>query len=165
MDELLHRIKSRTVEVGDCWIWQGSCNSAGHPLMSYRCYPHLVRRLAYQASGRALRNGYVIHPTCRERKCCNPEHLVAITCSERNRRIYAEQRKNIALMAHKMSQRAMKFGFAKLTLDQVRAIRDSTESHAALAERYGVSHSAIRNIRRGKSWREIGNSVFSWRPS
>lgn len=41
---------------------------------------------------------------------------------------------------------------ARLTLDDVEAIRLSSESQAALAERFGVHQSTISRIRRGKLW-------------
>jgi hypothetical protein len=44
-------------------------------------------------------------------------------------------------------------GMAKLTLEQALAIRGSTEDDFALAERYGVIKSTVRNIKTGNSWR------------
>lgn len=43
---------------------------------------------------------------------------------------------------------------AKLTLDHVRAIRASTELTKVLAERYGVTESAICRIRSNIAWRD-----------
>jgi hypothetical protein len=43
----------------------------------------------------------------------------------------------------------------KLTRDDVRAIRASTESHAELAEKYGVHRTTISDIRRGKIWANV----------
>jgi hypothetical protein len=43
-------------------------------------------------------------------------------------------------------------GNARLTADQVRAIRASSERHVDLAATYGVTALTIRNIRKGKTW-------------
>lgn len=44
---------------------------------------------------------------------------------------------------------------AKLTEDNVRSIRASTESHSALGRRYGVTHHAIRKVRLRQTWGHI----------
>lgn len=44
---------------------------------------------------------------------------------------------------------------AKLTVDDVRAIRASTESISELSRRYGVSRPAIRAVKSGESWRSV----------
>lgn len=41
---------------------------------------------------------------------------------------------------------------ARLSDEDVRAIRSSTESQATLAERYGISQSNVSRIRSGKRW-------------
>lgn len=43
-------------------------------------------------------------------------------------------------------------GRAKLTVDQARAIRSSTESTASLVRAYGVSKTTIKDIRSGQRW-------------
>src|SRR3954464_11722526 len=49
-------------------------------------------------------------------------------------------------------------GLAKLTPDQVRAIRASAEPVALLARQYGMSTGAIRHIRVGRSWAYIDDA-------
>lgn len=44
---------------------------------------------------------------------------------------------------------------AKLTEDDVRQIRASSETTAELARRYGVTQPAIADIRKGKTWRHV----------
>lgn len=44
---------------------------------------------------------------------------------------------------------------AKLNENAVRAIRSSNESNADLARQYGASSGAIRNIRIGKTWKDV----------
>lgn len=48
---------------------------------------------------------------------------------------------------------------ARLKRSQVLAIRDSEESNAVIARRYGVSISAISDVRRGRSWWHAGGRV------
>jgi hypothetical protein len=44
---------------------------------------------------------------------------------------------------------------AKLTADDVRAIRASDESGVAVAARYGVTGTQISNIRLGRQWKHV----------
>lgn len=44
---------------------------------------------------------------------------------------------------------------AKLTAEQVRAIRASTETQTAIAARYGVRQTLISRIRRREIWRHV----------
>lgn len=44
---------------------------------------------------------------------------------------------------------------AKLTEDDVRAIKFSSDSYGTLATRYGVASSTIQNIFRGRTWRHV----------
>lgn len=48
-------------------------------------------------------------------------------------------------------------GCAKLTKRDVDVIRESTDSSRACAKRFGVSKSAILNIRSGKAWRQAAS--------
>lgn len=48
---------------------------------------------------------------------------------------------------------------AKLTPDDVRAIRESTEPHKVLAERYGVSRPHISGLKSGKFWGILDRSA------
>lgn len=60
----------------------------------------------------------------------------------------------------------------KLNVLKVREIRASDEPVAVLAERYGVSTSAIRDIRFGRKWKSAGGRILApgktgerWTPS
>jgi hypothetical protein len=46
-------------------------------------------------------------------------------------------------------------GHSKLTEDDVRAIRASTESNCALARRLGVADTSISRIRNHKTWKHL----------
>lgn len=46
-------------------------------------------------------------------------------------------------------------GNPKVTPEQVREIRKSDESVQALAERYGLAHTSIRNIKAGRTWKDL----------
>lgn len=74
--------------------------------------------------------------------CINPNHLR-----------WATRKENEAdKLAHGTLRRGMAINTAKLNENDVRAIRASADGLTALSSRYGISATAVWNIRRRKSW-------------
>src|SRR5574338_1089209 len=59
---------------GTCWEWQSSLNKDGYGLITIA-----VHKLSYVMAKGKVPKGHVIDHLCRNRKCCNPEHLEAVT--------------------------------------------------------------------------------------
>ncbi len=88
---ILAKVKARvTVEQNGCWIWQGptsgSGRGGGYPRMCLDGQTVAVHRVIYTHF-----HGYVpgkkqIDHTCRNRLCCNPDHLELVTHKENQRR-------------------------------------------------------------------------------
>jgi hypothetical protein len=70
------------VVASGCWLWEGSFNSLGYPVV-YRFYAH---RIMYRIHKGAIPWGTEIDHLCRNPSCVNPEHLEAITHGENLRR-------------------------------------------------------------------------------
>lgn len=69
---------------------------------------------------------------------------------------WGTQRENIAdKVAHGTAQRGERHPRAKLTVAAVRDIRQSGESRAALAAKYGVGESAIYLVQTRRNWRHV----------
>jgi hypothetical protein len=77
--------------------------------------------------------GLELDHLCRNPPCVNPAHLEPVTHQQN------------------MQRSARTF----LTPDQVRAIRESNEPGPVLAARYGVTRTAIHNVRQGKTWANL----------
>ena len=79
---LLQKMWDRIDASGPCWNWTGhikengygSFNSDGRPV-----YPH---RVMYETFVAAIPAGWVVDHVCNNRKCCNPDHLQAVTQNE-----------------------------------------------------------------------------------
>lgn len=67
----------------------------------------------------------------------------------------ADKRRHGTASGWKSKQRGSRHHRSSLTADDVRAIRASDETSGKLAERYGVTPSAIRKIRRRVTWRHV----------
>ncbi len=90
----------------------------------------------------------VLH-TCDNSLCVNPDHLYLGTAAQNTADMIKRGRRGDTTMPGSRNR------FAKLTEDQVRQIRASTETGEALAAIFGVSSGTISKIRRYEKWRHI----------
>ena len=63
-------------EVGNCWEWGKSMNSQHMPQARHGGKVCGARKLAYVLAGNVVKDGNLVIPTCKNKKCINPE------CSE-----------------------------------------------------------------------------------
>lgn len=151
-----------TVEVGDCWEWQRSMSRPGgkQPQISVGRRPQSAFRLAYALSKglpsvKQLPEGTQVWRSCCNWRCINPKHLAA----------GSQQQKQIALGkagVYKQDAatrlRSQHRAGRKLTLDDARRIRASTDPVKVTAAREGVSPATVISIRAGRTWRETPRS-------
>ena len=146
-------LKQRTIEVGDCWEWQGYYGN-GTPQVSQNGKMQAVRRVFTELLGGQIKKGYYI-PKCRNNRCVNPDHTafndpkthltkigkVALKSPTRRLKIQIHKRKTIS----------------KLTQEIADVIRVSDDNSRVLAEKYGVNKSVICRIKRGEAWVNLSN--------
>lgn len=129
------RVEDRGYET-PCWIWQlTTSNGYGRSYDRARQRPIRAHIAAYVAANGPVPAGLQIDHLCRQRACVNPAHLEAVTPAENTRR----------------------GSKTKLRATDVSALRvialNTTLSHAAIADLFGVSRGHVRDIVRGKRWR------------
>ena len=83
--------------------------------------------------------------TCHRKLCINEDHL-----REGTHESNIDDRQKAKRHAH-----GERVGGAKLTADQIPAIRKDPRSERALAEIYGVSSNVIGEIKRGNIWKHV----------
>lgn len=144
----------KRVEIGEpdnCWLWTGKHDLLGHgkvrPPLSRKCL--LAHRVAYWLWHGTIPEQLCICHKCDNPSCVNPSHLWAGTHNDNMQD------------KHKMAKGRAANGIAKLTEDQVWAIRQmpASVSHSALGRAYGVGGNHIANIRRGKSWKHLSEAA------
>ena len=148
--DLRRRLLAKVIVPHDpeaCWGWTGAVNSHGraHMQADRRGLWSNASRIAYRVLVGAVPEGLFVLHTCDNPLCCNPRHLYAGTPAQNN-----------ADMANRgRSTRGERHPGRKISADDARAIRASTERSRVLADRYGLSMSHIAHIRKGDFWKEV----------
>jgi hypothetical protein len=62
-----------------CWEWTATKVNTGYGFITFSRKGWLVHRLTYLWVKGEIPDGFTIDHTCRNRACCNPDHLEAVT--------------------------------------------------------------------------------------
>jgi hypothetical protein len=139
----------RFVEKGqaaECWQWVGSVApnslrpqfSDRHPDTGSRTMRNAAR-VAYELHhGCRVPKGLFVLSKCRNKRCCNPDHLVLGGASE----------------ACKGTERKRKLT-AKVVIAIVEERKTFGTYYARLAQKYGVSPRTVQDIVLGRTWAEV----------
>lgn len=150
----------RQVERGgpdDCWPWISKSRITGYGVLGRGGRDSekvLAHRAAWEVTHGPIlegegHHGTVVLHTCDNRLCCNPVHLRLGTQADNVRDMDAKGRRVAVL----------RFGpehhMTKITEDDVRAIRASSERNTVLAERYGMTVAGIKTIKQRRTWKHV----------
>jgi hypothetical protein len=116
-----------------CWIWQRAINGAGYGAKWFAGKVCRAHRVYYERLVGPIPAGLELDHLCRVRACVNPAHLEPVPGRENTRR----------------------GAKTKLTPDDVRTIRASSETQVALGRHYGISGQAIGRIRNRRAWKDV----------
>lgn len=134
-------------ELGRCWIWTAGRIRPGSHGTFYLGGHATAHRVAWMLERGPIPSGACVLHRCDNPPCVNPDHLFLGT-----------QADNVADMdakGRRASRRIMCVSMSKLTEADARAIRCSREPTRVLVKRYGISDSAVRQIRNGRSWKHL----------
>ena len=130
----------------ECWPWEATKIGPGYGQFRLEGKMIGAHRMAYILEVGEIPEGHEVCHSCDNPSCVNPAHLFVGTSQENSDDMKRKDRQ----------ARGEGHGGAKLTPDDVRAIREDTEtSHAELGRRYGIMHTAIYKIRERKTWKHI----------
>lgn len=77
---LLERVLERVTRLESaCWVWQGADSGNGYGRISVDGKTRAVHILVYEIYIGPVPRGLVLDHDCRNRLCCNPEHLIPRT--------------------------------------------------------------------------------------
>lgn len=141
MEELLKRINPMLDKTTDCWLWLGDTRK-GYGRISWKGTGTILHRLTWVLSGGEIPEGHVIRHKCRNKNCCNPEHLETGTNKENTMDRY---RDDTILFGERHPR-------SKFTEQQIREIRLSPLSGKELATQYNTTKTTITEIKLKKTW-------------
>lgn len=81
LDERVGR-RTEIYPVTACWLWQGQQNRNGYGRIKIQGRWLMVHRVSYELHIGPIPEGLVLDHLCRNRLCCNPQHLEAVTVRE-----------------------------------------------------------------------------------
>lgn len=125
----------------ECWTWIGSKRNGYGEIWSRdrHLYAH---RMSWKLHYGLIPKGVSVLHHCDNRACVNPKHLFLGT-----------QADNMTDMVGKGRQsKGEERPTAKLTQEQVLAIRNDPRSERTLGRIYGVCHASIGRVKRRKRW-------------
>lgn len=145
-DHVVQRFWRKVQKSNDCWEWQGARANYGHFWAGKHMTAH---RMSYELAYGSIPDGLLVLHQCDNPFCVNPAHLFLGTQADNMRDMRNKGRHTVGTAS----------ATAKLTADQVRAIRQSYARKEApqheIARRYGISQMAVSLIVRFKSYPEV----------
>ena len=132
LDDRIERM-TMFIPFSGCKVFLGKL-SDGYGRIDIKNRAYAVHRVAWELKYGKIPDGKVLAHRCDVRSCCNPDHLFLATQSE-----------NMI--------DAVKKGRApsqKLSVDDVKFIRDSDETTEKLSRKFGVSPRQIRKVRQNR---------------
>lgn len=129
-----------------CWNWKGTFSPNGYGTITLDGKTKMVHRVSYEFhSGERIPDGLMVCHRCDNRGCINPEHLYLGTHND-NMRDMA----NSDVMKGEANPKSI------LTQSQVIEIKQMIKGrkvvYRKIAETYGVSRQAIKDIASGRTW-------------
>ena len=155
-----------------CWYWLGSTDRYGYGQYKFKGRNLIAHREAFKKlTGQDIDGMDLDHLDCPTRRCVRPDHLQAVPKGENARRAnetrwhgrkYATD--GSATEARSCDRCENRKGTLLhltpevLTAEQVRMIRaDTTTSARALAARFEVGETTIRDIKARRTWRDLSD--------
>lgn len=134
-----------------CWMWTAYKNRQGYgKFATKKNIQVLAHRFIWTAMNGPIPGDLVVCHRCDNPSCVRPDHLFLGTSSD-NRRDCIQKRRN-------NSAKGCRQGHAKITEDDVRAIRRrhaTGETQDALAKAFGISQSAVSYIVLRVNWKHV----------
>ena len=139
------RIKSKsTIQPNGCWLWFGHIDKYGYGSLKVGRKTKTAHRTSFETFVGPVEAGASVLHRCDNRACVNPDHL-----------FIGDQRENIRDMmakGRKAQQKGAANSGAKLSDDQVIAIRGDTRAQAEIGKDYGITQSLVSYIKSRRLW-------------
>lgn len=168
---LISRFWEKVNKTDTCWEWIGALNGKGygHIRVTKQRKMILAHRLSYEMHKEAIPVGLVLDHLCRNTKCCNPDHLEAVTQCVNNMRgtsvavhnknkhncrcgreydlVIDQRRRCSACMKMRSAEQRDAYRASprqpKPTREELKALLDEGKGYMELARMFGYSDAAV----------------------
>lgn len=147
MLELALVLERRTVEEGDCRIWQGATSADGRPRVWTGDASLPLRRVIWEAMHGTIVGDIRIGAKCGCPRCVEPAHLFISTRSRELRGLKRSPGFGAKVAAGKRAN-------SNITPELVAIIRSSDLNNSALGREIGMNHRIVSKIRNHEIWRD-----------
>lgn len=153
------RFWSKVLRTDGCWEWMGRRGQQGYGQLQVDLRQKRAHRVSWELAYGSIGAGLCVLHRCDNTGCVNPAHLFLGTRSDNNadrdEKGRSARGQRHGTHTHPGLWRGERNGHARLTTDQVRAIRhrrSQGETQVALADSFGISRRALRAVLTGESW-------------
>ena len=84
----IKRFEKKIIKTKDCHFWTASKTKQGYGMFSYEGKSIPAHRFAYMAYVGDIEDTTIVHQSCNNTYCVNPEHLYLTTKSETRNKFY-----------------------------------------------------------------------------
>tara|TARA_Y100000814_G_scaffold77535_1_gene49525 strand:+ start:230 stop:649 length:420 start_codon:yes stop_codon:yes gene_type:complete len=84
----IKRFEKKIIKTKDCHFWTASKTKQGYGMFSYEGKSIPAHRFAYMAYVGDIEDTKIVHQSCNNTYCVNPEHLYLTTKSETRNKFY-----------------------------------------------------------------------------
>ena len=135
-----------------CWPWTGKVARDGYGRVARGGKQVIAHRLSWSvANGAPVPDGMFVLHSCHNRLCVNPNHL----------RVGTHDDNMVDMVAAGRSLRGERHPHSFLTASVIAAIRAATGYQREIAQRFGVSQSAVSYIKNRKRWAHVPEEAAS----
>jgi hypothetical protein len=143
-----------------CWLWLGTeRGSNGYGAIKVDGSLIQAHRYSWQLHKGQIPAGSLVCHSCDVPACVNPNHLFLgdhqANSDDKYRKGRALTGSDLSSLRLRTGARGDRIGVSKLTAPQVLSIRADQRPQREIAAEFGVSQTAINNIRLRKVWRHI----------
>lgn len=139
--------------LGPCWVWTASCSHGYGQLCTKlgggKQERLLAHRLSWELHRGAVPDGMFVCHHCDNPPCVNPAHLFLGTNTDNMRDASAKGR------LHGSGLTGERHPSSKLTVSQVKAIRNDPRPRSEIALAYRVHYNTVALIKRGHTWASV----------
>jgi len=146
-DVLLRILRNTSIRESGCWEWGGAKSMKGYGRIQFEGRHWATHRLVAHIKIADVSEDAVVCHRCDNPCCLNPDHLFIGTQKQNVDDRDQKGRRNQA--------RGERQGSAKLTAEEVLAIRLDPRKPRVVAEAFGISHAHVGNIKANRAWKHV----------